>query len=125
MSPTTEQLLNTVAAMTVNEIVDLTKAIEDKFGVKASDVKAESLVGFLDSTQLAEEEQTEFDVVLKEVGETKIKVIKIVRAITNLGLKESKDLTEPGAVIVRELSKEDAELTKKSLEDAGATVVLK
>jgi len=122
MTISTEQLLNEVAAMTVNQLVELTKAIEDKFGVKASDVQPKMVI--VDETG-PEEEQTEFDVVIKDVGIRKIEVIKTVRKITGLGLKESKNVTEEGSVILVSVDKDEGEKAKASLEAAGATVELK
>jgi len=122
MTASTEQLLNTVAAMTVNEIVELTRAIEEKFDVKASDVQSKLVIKPIEEPQ---EEQTEFDVVIKDVGIRKIEVIKRIRVITDLGLKQSKDLAEPNTVIAAAVSKKDAEAMKKAFEEAGATVELK
>ena len=111
MSLTNEQIVEAVAAKSLMEVMDLVKAIEEKFGVSAAAPVAEV--------------QTEFDVILKSAGAKKVDVIKAVRAITGLGLKEAKDLTEAGGVLKEAVSKEDAEKFKKDLEAAGATVELK
>lgn len=98
------------------------KAIEEKFGVSAAAPVAVAAAG---AAAPAAEAQTEFDVILKSPGDKKVEVIKAVRAITGLGLKEAKDLTEAGGVVKEAASKEDAEKFKKDLEAAGATVELK
>ena len=124
MAITKEDLLETFANMTVTEIVDLISAIEEKFGVTAA-------VAVTAGPAAAEaaapvEEQTEFNVVMTSHGANKINVIKVVRAITGLGLKEAKDMVEGVPSTVKEgASKEDAAKIKKDLEDAGATVELK
>jgi len=123
MSLTNEQIVEAVAAKSLMEVMDLVKAIEEKFGVTAAApvmVAAGPAAG-----GPAAEAQTEFDVVLKNAGAKKVDVIKAVRAITGLGLKEAKDLTEAGGVLKEGVSKEDAEKFKKDLEAAGATVELK
>jgi large subunit ribosomal protein L7/L12 len=109
------------------EIAQLVKDIEEKFGVKAAaPVAVTAAPGAVAAAAPAEEEQTEFDVVLKEAGAKKINVIKVVRAVTNLGLKEAKDLVDGAPNPVKEaISKEEAENIKKQLEEAGATVELK
>jgi large subunit ribosomal protein L7/L12 len=104
------------------EVMELVKAIEEKFGVSAAAPVAVAAAG---AAAPAAEAQTEFDVVLKSAGDKKVDVIKAVRAITGLGLKEAKDLTEQGGVLKEAVSKEDAEKFKKDLEAAGATVELK
>ena len=118
MSLTNEQIVDAVAGMTISQVMDLVKAIEDKFGVSAAAPVAVA-------AGPAVEEQTEFTVVPKDAGAKKVDVIKAVRAITGLGLKEAKDLTEAGGIIKEGASKEDAEKFKKELEAAGATVELK
>ncbi|MBO8151688.1 MAG: 50S ribosomal protein L7/L12 [Candidatus Neomarinimicrobiota bacterium] len=111
------------------EISELIKEIEEKFGVKAAApvaVAAGVAPGAAPAEAKGEEEKTEFDVILKEVGPQKINVIKVVRAVTNLGLKEAKDLVDSAPSTVKEgVSKEEAEDIKKQLEEAGATVELK
>ncbi|MDR0184927.1 50S ribosomal protein L7/L12 [Lysobacter arvi] len=123
MSLTNEQIVDAVAGMTISQVMDLVKAIEDKFGVSAAAPVAVAAGPV--AAGPAAEEQTEFTVVLKDAGAKKVDVIKAVRAITGLGLKEAKDLTEAGGVIKEGVSKEEAEKFKKELEAAGATVELK
>ncbi|OOG39342.1 50S ribosomal protein L7/L12 [Rhodanobacter sp. C05] len=122
MSLSNEQIVEAVAAKSLMEVMDLVKAIEEKFGVSAAAPVAAA--GPAAAAPVAEA-QTEFDVVLKSAGDKKVEVIKAVRAITGLGLKEAKDLTEAGGVVKEAASKEDAEKFKKDLEAAGATVELK
>ncbi|WP_158883439.1 50S ribosomal protein L7/L12 [Rhodanobacter sp. L36] len=123
MSLSNEQIVEAVAAKSLMEVMDLVKAIEEKFGVSAAAPVAAA--GPAASAAPAAEAQTEFDVILKTAGAKKVDVIKAVRAITGLGLKEAKDLTEAGGVLKEAVSKEDAEKFKKDLEAAGATVELK
>lgn len=123
MSLTNDQIVEAVAAKSLMEVMELVKAIEEKFGVSAAApvmVAAGPAAG-----AAAAEEQTEFDVILKSAGDKKVDVIKAVRAITGLGLKEAKDLTEAGGVVKEAASKDDAAKFKKDLEAAGATVELK
>ena len=123
MACTKEDMLETFANMTVTEIVDLISAIEEKFGVTAAVAVA---AGPAAVEAAPVEEQTEFNVVMTSHGANKINVIKVVRAITGLGLKEAKDMVEGVPSTVKEgASKEDAAKIKKDLEDAGATVELK
>ena len=122
MSLSNEQIVEAVAAKSLMEVMDLVKAIEEKFGVTAAAPVAAA--GPAAAAPVAEA-QTEFDVILKNAGAKKVDVIKAVRAITGLGLKEAKDLTEAGGVLKEAVSKEDAEKFKKDLEAAGATVELK
>ena len=122
MSLTNEQIVEAVAAKSLMEVMDLVKAIEEKFGVSAAAPVA--VAGPAAAAPVAEA-QTEFDVILKSAGAKKVDVIKAVRAITGLGLREAKDLTEAGGVLKEAVSKEDAEKFKKDLEAAGATVELK
>lgn len=109
------------------EISELIKEIEDKFNVTAAvPVAVAAAAPGADAAVAEEEEQTEFDVVLKEIGSQKINVIKVVRAATSLGLKEAKDLVDSAPNSVKEgVSKEEAEGLKKQLEEAGATVEIK
>ena len=123
MSLTNEQIVEAVAAKSLMEVMDLVKAIEEKFGVTAA-APVMMAAGPAAAGPVAEE-QTEFDVILKSAGDKKVDVIKAVRAITGLGLKEAKDLTEAGGVLKEAVSKEDADKFKKDLEAAGATVELK
>ena len=126
---TKEEILDSIANMTVLELSELLKEFEEKFGVTAAApvaVAAPGAGGGAAEAAPAEEEQDEFDVILAEVGAQKIPVIKEVRALTNLGLKEAKDLVDsaPKAVLEK-VSKEEAEKAKAQLEGAGATVELK
>ncbi|WP_028915806.1 50S ribosomal protein L7/L12 [Pseudoxanthomonas sp. J31] len=124
MSLTNEQIVEAIAGKTLMEVMELVKAIEEKFGVSAAAPVAVAAGPVAAGS--AAEEQTEFTVVLKAAGDKKVEVIKAVRAITGLGLKEAKDLVEGAPKDVKEgVSKEDAEKFKKELEAAGATVELK
>jgi large subunit ribosomal protein L7/L12 len=123
MSITNEQLMEHISKMTVLDLANLVKEMETKFGVSAAPVAVAGVAG---AAAEAAEEKTEFTVVLKEAGANKINVIKEVRAITGLGLKEAKDLVEGAPKNVKEaVSKADAEEMKKKLEAAGAKVELK
>ena len=123
MSLTNEQIVDAVAGKTLMEVMELVKAIEDKFGVTAA---APVAVAVAAGPAVEAEVQTEFNVILKAAGEKKVEVIKAVRAITGLGLKEAKDLVEGAPQTVKEgASKDDAEKMKKDLEAAGAQVELK
>jgi large subunit ribosomal protein L7/L12 len=127
--PTKEDILDSIANMTVLELSELLKDFEEKFGVTAAApvaVAAAPGPGGGGAAAEAEEEKDEFDVVLTEAGDKKIQVIKEVRALTNLGLKEAKDLVDgaPNPVLEK-VSKEDAEKAKASLEEAGGKVELK
>ena len=122
MSLSNEQIVDAIAAKSLMEVMELVKAIEEKFGVSAAaPVMAVAAAG----PAAAAEEQTEFNVILKSAGDKKVEVIKAVRGITGLGLKEAKDLTEAGGTVKEGVSKEDAEKMKKDLEAAGATVEIK
>ena len=122
-----EELMETIENMTVLELSELVKALEERFGVSATAVAAAPAAGVAaDGAAAAEEEQTEFDVVLQGAGEKKIQVIKVVRAATGLGLKEAKALVDEAPNPVKEaLSREDADALKTQLEEAGASVELK
>jgi large subunit ribosomal protein L7/L12 len=124
MSLSNEQIVDAIAAKSLMEVMELVKAIEDKFGVSAA---APVMAAAGPAAAAAPvEEQTEFTVVLKAAGEKKVEVIKAVRAITGLGLKEAKDLVEGAPQTVKEaVSKEDSEKFKKELEAAGASVEVK
>ena len=122
MSVTNEQIVDAIAAKSLMEVMELVKAIEEKFGVSAA---APVMAAGPAAAAAPVEEQTEFNVILKSAGDKKVEVIKAVRAITGLGLKEAKDLTEAGGVVKEGASKEDAEKMKKDLEAAGATVEVK
>ncbi len=120
-----DEAFELISAMTILEARDLVKKIEDEFGVTAAAPVAVAAVAADLGDAAAEEEQTEFDVVLKDFGANKINVIKAVRTVTDLGLKEAKDFVESAPQTVRDaLSKEDAEALKATLEAAGATVDL-
>ena len=119
-----DDILEAIANKSVMEVVELVKAMEEKFGVSAQ--AAVAVAGPAAADSAPAEEQTEFDVVMPSFGANKISVIKAVRAITGLGLKEAKDLVEGTPATVKEaISKEDAENFKKQLEEAGATVEVK
>ncbi|MSO88232.1 MAG: 50S ribosomal protein L7/L12 [Acidimicrobiia bacterium] len=123
---TKEDILDSIATMTVLELSELLKDFEEKFGVTAAAPMAVAGPAAAGAPAEAEEEQDEFDVVLTAAGDKKIQVIKEVRALTNLGLKEAKDLVDgaPNAILEK-VSKEDAEKAKASLEAAGGSVELK
>ena len=123
MSLSNDQIVDAVAAKSLMEVMELVKAIEEKFGVTAA--APVMMAGPAAGPAAAVEEQTEFTIVLKSAGEKKVEVIKAVRAITGLGLKEAKDLTEAGGVVKEAVSKDDAAKFKKDLEAAGATVEVK
>lgn len=121
-----EELLDAIGSLTLVEAADLVKAMEDKFGISAAAPVAVAAAPAAGGAASEEEEQTEFDVILTGFGDAKVGVIKEVRAITGLGLKEAKDLVEAGNKAVKEkVSKEEAENIKKQLEAAGATVEVK
>lgn len=121
-----DAFLSSLDSMTVMELNDLVKAIEEKFGVSAAAVAAPAGGGAGGAAAPAAEEKTEFNVVLLEAGANKVSVIKAVREITGLGLKEAKDLVDGAPKPVKEgIAKADAEAAKKKLEDAGAKVELK
>ncbi|HLM52483.1 MAG TPA: 50S ribosomal protein L7/L12 [Pseudoxanthomonas sp.] len=123
MSLSNEQIVEAVAEKSLMEVMELVKAIEEKFGVSAAAPVAAAAGPAAAAAPV--EEQTEFNVILKSAGEKKVEVIKAVRAITGLGLKEAKDLTEAGGVVKEGASKDDAAKFKKDLEAAGATVEVK
>ncbi|UXH78917.1 50S ribosomal protein L7/L12 [Roseateles amylovorans] len=121
-----DAFLAALDSMTVLELNDLVKAIEEKFGVSAASMAAPAAGGAAAGGAAAAEEKTEFNVVLTEAGANKVSVIKAVREITGLGLKEAKDLVDGAPKPVKEgISKADAEAAKKKLEEAGAKVELK
>ena len=123
---TKEQVVEFIEKMSVLELAGLVKELEEKFGVSAAAPVAAAAAGPAAGGEAAAEEKTEFDVVLTAIGEKKINVIKVVRAITGLGLKEAKDLVDGTPNTVKEaVSKEEAEGIKTQLEEAGATVELK
>ena len=118
-----DAFLTALDSMTVMELNDLVKAIEEKFGVSAAAMSAPAAGG--GAAAAVAEEKTEFNVMLLEAGANKVSVIKAVREITGLGLKEAKDLTEAGGKIKEGVSKADAEAMKKKFEEAGAKAELK
>ena len=122
-----EQLVEDLSGLTVLEAAELSKMLEEKWGVSAAaPVAVAAAAGGADAGGAAAEEQTEFDVILADAGAKKINVIKEVRAITGLGLKEAKDLVEGAPKTVKEgVNKDEAEELKKKLEEAGAKVELK
>ena len=123
MSEKIAAMIEEIKAMTVLELSDLVKAIEEEFGVSAA---APMAIAAAPAAAAAEEEQTEFDVMLMDAGSGKIGVIKVVRELTGLGLKEAKELVDNAPKAVKTgVSKEDAEATKAKLEEAGAKVELK
>ncbi|MBM6929362.1 50S ribosomal protein L7/L12 [Parasutterella secunda] len=126
MALTKEEILDAIASMTVLEVSELIKMMEEKFGVSAAAAAVAVAAPAAGAAAAAAEEKTEFDVVLAEVGSNKIAVIKAVRELTGLGLKEAKDMVEGAPKAVKEgLAKADAEEAKKKLEAAGAKVELK
>jgi large subunit ribosomal protein L7/L12 len=127
MAASKEEILEAIANMTVMEVVELIEAMEEKFGVTAAAAVAAAPVGGAGGGEAAAaEEKTEFDVVLASFGENKVAVIKAVRGLTGLGLKEAKEAVEGAPTTLKEaVSKDEAEEAKKQLEDAGATVEIK
>ena len=123
MAVSKEDILETIAGMTVMDVVDLIAAMEEKFGVTAA-VAAAPVAAAVAAAPV--EEKTEFDVVMSSFGEKKVEVIKVVRALTGLGLKEAKNLVEGVTSLIKEaIPKAEAEDVKKKLEDAGAKVDIK
>lgn len=126
MAVSQEDILEAISGMTVMEVVDLISAMEEKFGVTAATAVAAAPAVAGDAGDTAAEEQTEFDVVMTSFGGNKISVIKAVRSLTGLGLKEAKEMVEGAPVTVKEgAEKAEAEDIKKQLEEAGASVELK
>ncbi len=127
---TKEELLDAIGGMTVLELAEFVEAFKEKFGVTAVAAAPVAVAGAAPAggaaAPAAAEEKTEFDVILKDVGAKKIQVIKVIREVTNLGLKEAKDLVDNAPGTIREgVSKEEAEQIKAKLEEQGATVELK
>ena len=123
MAISKEDILEAVGSLTVMELNDLVKAFEEKFGVSAAAV---AVAGPAGGAAAAAEEQTEFTVILASAGDKKVEVIKVVRAVTGLGLKEAKDLVDGAPKPIKEgVAKADADALKKQLEDAGAKVEVK
>ncbi len=126
MAVTKEDILETISNMTVLEVVDLVKAMEEKFGVSAAVAAAPVAAAGGGAAAPAAEEKTEFNVIMTKFGENKVGVIKVIRAITGLGLKEAKDLVEGVPSTVKEgVNKDEAADIKKQLEEAGAAVEVK
>jgi large subunit ribosomal protein L7/L12 len=127
MALSKEQLIEEIKGLSVLELSDLVKALEEEFGVSAAaPISMATVQGVAGTVEAAEvEEQTEFDVVLKEIGANKINVIKAVREVTTLGLKEAKELVESAPAKIREgANKDDANMVKEKLEAAGAVAVV-
>ncbi len=127
MALTKDEIVEGIKDMSVLELADLVKELEDVFGVSAAAPVAmatvQGVAGTAEAAAAEAEEQTEFDVTLKEIGPKKINVIKAVREVTTLGLKEAKDLVESAPTVVKEaISKDEADSLKEKLEDAGAVV---
>jgi len=125
-----EELLETIGNMTVLELSEFVEAFKDKFNVTAvaaAPVAGAAMPGAAGAAEEAAEEQTEFDVILEGVGDKKIQVIKVVREVTSLGLKEAKELVDnaPGTTVKEQVSKDEAEQIKAKLEEQGAAVGLK
>ena len=126
MSVTKDQILDAIAAMSVMEVVELVEAMEEKFGVTAAAAVAAAPAAAGGDAGAAAEEQTEFDVILTSIGDKKVNVIKVVRAVTGLGLKEAKGLVDGAPSPIKEgASKDEAEDIKKQLEEAGGAAELK
>jgi len=126
MAVSKDEILEAIANMTVMEVVELIGAMEEKFGVTAAAAVAAAPAAAGAAEAPEEEEKTEFDVVLASFGSNKVSVIKAVRALTGLGLKEAKEAVESAPNTIKEgVSKEEAEEAKKALEEAGATVEVK
>jgi large subunit ribosomal protein L7/L12 len=126
MAASKEQILDAISNMTVMEVVDLVKMMEDKFGVTAAAPVAMAAAGAAAAAAPAAEEQTEFTVTMTSFGANKVGVIKVIREITGLGLKEAKDLVEGVPSLVKEsIPKADADGIKKKLEEAGAAAEIK
>ena len=126
MAASKEQILDAISNMTVMEVVDLVKMMEDKFGVTAAAPVAMAAVGAAAAAAPVAEEQTEFTVTMTSFGANKVGVIKVIRELTGLGLKEAKDLVEGVPSLVKDsVPKADADAIKKKLEDAGAAAEIK
>ncbi len=126
MALSKDDILNAIAEMSVMDVVELVEAMEEKFGVSAAAAVAVAAPAAGGDAGGAAEEKTEFDVILSAAGDKKVNVIKAVRGITGLGLKEAKELVDNAPKPIKEgASKEEAEDAKKQLEEAGATVELK
>lgn len=127
MAASKEEVLEAISEMSVMDVVDLVEQMEEKFGVSAAaPVAAAGPAAGGDAGDAAAEEQTEFEVVMSSFGDNKVGVIKAIRGVTGLGLKEAKELVEGAPATIKEgVEKEDADQMKKDLEEAGATIELK
>ena len=126
MALSKDEILDAIAEMSVMDVVELVSAMEEKFGVSAAAAVAVAAAPGAGGEAAAAEEQTEFDVVLSAIGDKKVNVIKAVRSITGLGLKEAKEMVDGAPATIKEAaSKEEAEAAKTQLEEAGAAVELK
>ena len=126
MAVSKDEMLEAISNMTVMEVVELVEAMEEKFGVSAAVATVAAAPAAGDGGGAAAEEQTEFDVVMSSFGGNKVSVIKVVRAITSLGLKEAKEMVEGVPATIKEgVPKEEGEVIKKQLEEAGAEVDVK
>ena len=126
VSKNIEKILESIEKMTVLEMAELVKALEDKFGVSAAAPMAMMAAPAAGAGGGADEEKTEWDVVLSETGEKKFQVVKVIRKVTDLGLKEAKELVDnPGQVVKKDVSKDEAADVKKQLEEAGAKAEVK
>lgn len=126
METSREVILNAISKMTVMELVDFITEAEKRFNVSASATQMVKQVDVVESVVKEQPEKTEFKVILENFGSDKIKVIKVVRSLTKLGLKEAKDLVESVPVVIKDnLSKEEMSVIKKELEEAGATLSIK
>ncbi len=126
MAVSKDEMLEAISNMTVMEVVELVEAMEEKFGVSAAVATVAAAPAAGDGDGAAVEEQTEFDVVMSSFGANKVSVIKVVRALTSLGLKEAKEMVEGVPATIKEaVAKDEAEDVKKQLEEAGAEVEIK
>lgn len=126
MALSKEDILNAIAEMSVMDVVELVEAMEEKFGVSAAAAVAVAAPAAGGDAGAAAEEKTEFDIVLTAAGDKKVNVIKVVRALTGLGLKEAKEIVDGAPKAIKEgASKEEAEDAKKQIEEAGGSVELK
>ena len=125
-SKSIQKIIEAIEKMTVLEMADLVKELEDRFGVTAAAPVAAAAVPAAGAAEGAAEEKTEWDVILAETGEKKFQVVKVIRQVTDLGLKEAKDLVDnPGQAVKKGVTKDEAEEVKKKLEEAGAKVEMK
>ena len=126
MADKLETIVGSIEELTVMELADLVSALEEKFGVSAQAAPMAMVAGAAAPGAAADEEQTEFDAVLTEIGDNKIQVIKVVRTLTSLGLKEAKDLVDGAPNSIKEgVPKEEAESVKKQIEEVGGKVEVK